>query len=153
MATPFPSSSGTAPLTLAQALNNAQNLATSIKTSANNLISQINSGTPVSATSILSMAGQTASWVSTLNTYAGLSGMAAFAAAQLPLPDTAASFAQLIAAITAVNTWIVGNTPTDASSYLEVVQYQNNTPVYATYTAAQLAGLLTALNTLVAAIN
>jgi hypothetical protein len=151
----FPSSTGSTQQTLADGLANARSSAASIKAQAQSLLAQIAAG-PVSAAALIAIPGYAAQWVAALNACAALPGMATYAQAQVgnATLDVAAAFNAMVSAIQAVGSWITTNTPKDGSGNLLVMQYGGSGAlVYATFTSGQLAGLVTALNALVATID
>lgn len=149
----FPSSGSTS--TLADALANARSAATSIKAQAQALLAQIAAGS-TSAAQLIAVPGYAAQWVTALNSYAAVPGMQAYAQAQLgnATLDITTAFTNMVSAIQAVASWLTANTPKDVNGNLLVMQYDaNGNIVYATFTPAQLAGLVTALTGLVATIG
>lgn len=152
---PFPAAGGsTFPLTLDAAWGSARSTAANIKQQAQTLQSQIAAG-PVSAQIILNSQAFFVTLNNQLTTYRAVPGIAAYAQNQVNNPslDVAGAFDGMQNALVAVGTWVVTNFPVDAQSFLQAQQFVSGTPTYVTFTQAQLAGLNTALTTLIATIS
>lgn len=150
----FPSSIGTAGLSLQQALSSAQSLAGQIKQQATAL-SNLSVTNGVGAQNIISFATQLTINNVSLTNYASITGMEAYAQAQLGNAslDIAGAFNTMQAAIVSTISWITANFPTDSGGYLQFAQWNGGTVSYTTFTPAQLTGFSTVLNTLIATIN
>lgn len=150
----FPSSTGTAGLSLQQALSAAQNIASQIKVQATGLSNQsVSSG--VTAQNIIGFVGQLTLNNALLTSYAAMTGMEAYAQAQLGNAslDIAGAFSAMQTAIVNTITWITTNFPVDSGGYLQFAQWNGGTVSYTTFTPAQLTGFNTVLNSLIATIN
>lgn len=152
---PFPASNGSIPLTLDVAWALARTSAQQVQQQANALNAQITAG-PVSATQILN----SCTFFATLNTQltqcAAVSGIVAYAQAQVGSPglDVAGAFSTMQTALVNVITWVVTNFPKDAASYLTYVKFNGSgQALYDNFTQAQLAPLATLLTALSATIN
>ena len=151
----FPSSTGSVQQTLDQGWANARSVAASVKAQAQQLVTLIGGGS-VSAQLIVAVPGYATAWLAALNSVAALPGIVAYAQAQVGngTLDVAAAFTAMTAAIQNVSSWITTNTPKDGSNNLLVVQYNaDGTLKWASFTSAQLAGLVTQLNALIATID
>lgn len=152
---PFPAANGTTfPVTLEAAWMGARNTAAQIKAQASNLNSQIATG-PVSSQVIINSLSFFVTLNGQLTTYAAVPGLAAYAQAQVNNPslDVAGAFTTMQNALVAVGSWIMTNFPVDANGFLQAIQFSGGNVVWATFTSAQLAGLTTALNALIATIS
>jgi thiaminase len=69
-----------------------------------------------------------------------------------PAKDFVADVNTAIAACTTLGTWIVNNFPKDANGYLLKDTFVNGEIVARTFTAAAMAGLVTQIDTLIAAL-
>lgn len=151
----FPSTSGSIPLTLESAWEQARSMAATIKLNANTMLNLIAAG-PVSAIQIVPIPGYLLIQKNMLNQFASVSGIAAYAQAQIGNPslDVAGSFTAMQNAITNVANWILTNFPKDGSGNLLYQKYNaDGSFAYLSFTQAQLAGLVTVLNALVATID
>jgi hypothetical protein len=150
MASAFPS----AAFTLEGALLAAQKTAALIKSQANIWLAMANADN-WSAAQIIQIPAWLAAQNAVLTSCAAVSGLAAYAQANLQTqtPDVAASFAQMQAAVVATAQWIMANFPVDSSGYLQVQKFDANGNVVTTnFSSAQLAGLITQINALIATI-
>lgn len=151
----FPSSTGSIQLTLDAGWANARGAAAAIKAQAQTMLNLI-AGSSVNAQQLIAIPGYAAQWLTALNQIAALPGIAAYAQAQIGNSsfDVVGAFNTMIAAIQAVSSWITTNTPKDGSGNLLVLQFNADGSLkYSTFTSAQLSGLVTQLNALVAAID
>lgn len=152
---PFPSLSGSNPITLAAGLQQAMGYATDLKNRANALIALCQAG-PVGADQFLPVPAYFTRVNNQLTAIAAISGMGAYAQAQIGsasenIPN---DFTAFQTAITNVVNWITTNFPKDANSNLLCMQFGSGGALtYTQFTVAQLAGLVTVLQALVAAIN
>lgn len=152
---PFPASNGSIPLTLDAAWALARSTAQQVQQQAQQLNAQISAG-PVSAQNIVNACAFFATLNVTLTQCAAVSGLAAYAQAQVSNPglDVAAAFSGMQAALVAVGSWIMTNFPKDAASYLAYVKFNGaGQPVYDTFTQSALSPLATLLTALSATIN
>ena len=148
----FPSNTGSTPISLSLALQNAQQIAGNLKAQAQNLVT-LATGNGVQAFQLLNLPSQWTTWNNQLTSYANLSGMAAFAQAQLGDASVGSDFAAMQSAITAVVNWIVANFPA-SNGFLQALTFGAQGVVnYVTFTPAQLTPLVTLLNALIATIN
>ena len=148
----FPSTSGSNPVTLTAALANAMQLAGTLKSQANSLLSLAQT-TGIPANQLINLPQNWTQAVTQLNAYAALSGMAAFAQAQLGDASISTDFSTMTAAVTACVTWITTNFPT-SNGYLLAASFGSGGAItYVTFTPTQLAGFVTVLEALIAAIN
>lgn len=153
----FPSTIGTVPTTLEAGWEQARALAATVKQQAQGMVAGAG-GNGVYANQILSAYAFFQSAIATFNTIAGIAGIAAYAQAQIgsSTEDIASDFEAMVNAIQAAVTWINGNFPHDASNppNLLFAQFSSTGVIqYTLFTPAELAGLVTVLNALIATIN
>ncbi len=148
----FPSNTGSTPISLSLALQNAQQIAGQVKAQAQSLVT-LATGAGVPAFQLLTLPATWTNWNNQLTSYANLSGMAAFAQAQLGDASIGSDFAAMQAAITAVVNWITANFPA-SNGFLQALTFGSGGVVnYVTFTPAQLTPLVILLNALIATIN
>ena len=151
----FPTQTGSIPLTLDEGLAAARNIATQLKNNLTNSWLPGAQSSGLSALAVLGIPQMLVSWMATLNVAAALNGMAAYAQAQLN-NDTniVTQFNGMITAMQGVVSWIDTNFPA-ANGYLTYAQLNPTTGAitYTTFTPSQLTGLVTALQTLQAALD
>jgi hypothetical protein len=151
----FPTQTGSIPLTLSEGLAAGRSISTQLKNEIANSWLPGAQTSGLSALTVLGIPQTLINWMATLNAAAALNGMAAYAQAQLN-NDTNVStqFSTLVTAMQAVVSWINANFPA-ANGYLEYAQLNSSTGAvsYTTFTTAQLAGLVTVLESLQAALD
>jgi hypothetical protein len=155
VASGFPTTTGSTPLTLNEGLTIARNIATQIKLQVVNVLLPGAQTNGISSQVLLQMPQTYTNWIATLNSAAAISGMAAYAQAQLNNDvNIATQFSVMISAITAVVNWIDANFPS-TDGYLEYAQLNAATGLvsYVTFTPTQLAGLVPLLQALQAALD
>ena len=153
----FPSSNGTRQESVAAAWTRARDLAASVKTRTSAL-STAAAAEAISSTAILEYAMLLADVKIRLQSAASVSGIAAYAQNQIADPtfDIVSSFNDMVAAITAVQNWIVTNFPKDGNGFLLAKTFMGDNSGRTqdrTFTPAQTATLRTVLNNLVATID
>lgn len=151
---PFPASNGSIPLTLEAAWAGARQAAQQIQQQAAALNGQIAGNVP--AQTIVNSCTFFATLNAQLTQYAGVSGLAAYAQAQVnnPTLDVLGAFNTMQSALVAVITWIVTNFPKDGSNNLLYAQFSaSGQVVFTSFSAAQLSPLATLLTSLIATIN
>lgn len=153
---PFPASNGSIPLTLDVAWAQARTAAASVQQQATSLATQIGAG-PVSSQTILNYCSFLAALNATLTQCANVSGIVAYAQAQVGNPslDVAGAFNTMQTALVAVITWIVTNFPKDTGNYLQAISGFTGAgvPIWVQFTQVQLSPLQTLLTALAATIN
>lgn len=152
---PFPASNGSIPLTLDAAWALARNAASAVQGQCATYQAQVGTGT-VSSQAVLNFMGVLAGLNVQLTQAAAVSGIAAYAQAQVGNPglDVVGAFSAMQAALIAVVTWVKANFPKDGSSKLLFVQTDaNGLLLYDTFISAQLAPLTALVVTLSATIN
>jgi hypothetical protein len=150
----FPSTLGI-PYTLNLGWQSAMSIAAQIKTQALSLVTQINQGT-ISGNLLVGIPAQFYSYTSQLTTIGAVTGMQAYAQAQINIPgeNITTDFTNMLNAMSAVSTWITSNFPVDTGGFLQYSSYgANGTIIYATFSSTQLAPLVSLLNTLTNSIN
>lgn len=151
----FPSTSGSVPLTLEAAWQQARSVAASVKATANNILALIAAG-PVSSIQLVGLPGYMNQQNTILTQCGAVSGIAAYAQAQVGNAglNVPAAFSAMQTAMTNVSNWVTTNFPKDGSNNLLYQQYNGGGNfAYLSFTQAQLAGLVTVLNALVATID
>jgi hypothetical protein len=151
----FPASNGAAfPFTLDVAWKGARDAAYQLQQQCTAMNAQIAAGN-VSAQNILAAMSFFVTINTQLTQYAAVPGLAAYAQAQVNSAslDVAGAFTAMQSALVAVGTWITSNFPVDSSGFLQAQKFASGLPVWQTFTTAQLAGLVTALNALSATIG
>lgn len=151
----FPSSNGTAQVSLAEAWTDARAAAANVKTRAQ-LASTAAGGGALTGDAAIALALFLADSKVQLQRDAAVSGMAAYAQSQVgnPALNVATEFSAMQTALDGVVAWIVSNFPKDAGGrLLHQTLTAAGRPVSAPFTAAQTAGLRTALASLIAAID
>lgn len=150
----FPASNGATLYTLEAAWAGARDAAYQIKSNALSLAALATTG--AGAESFVWMPGWVSDYNAKLNAFAAVPGIVAYAQAQVADPslDVAAAFGAMQQALIAVGNWIVSNFPKDASNNLLYIQFTSDGHLqYSAFTSAQLSGLLTLLNALIATID
>jgi copper(I)-binding protein len=153
MATKFPSSVGSTPMSLAKTFDQGMSLAGQIKTSAQSLRDQSAAG-PVSASAIVGYVGGLASQRDQMAVVAATTGLGAYVQTQFPGLDIAAAYATMIAQVDATVAWIKANFPVAGTGELLERKFLTDgrtTPN--TFSTASLANLRTTLDALVATID
>lgn len=155
----FPSSAGTRQDSLSLAWTSARSVAATIKDRATSLNTASLAG-PVGSSAILDFATYLADAKANLQRAASTGGIAAYAQAQINdnTINIATEFSNMMTAIDGITSWIITNFPKDTVSgtFLLAKQFAGDNSgrtTDRTFTTAQLAGLRTALNTLIAAID
>jgi hypothetical protein len=153
---PFPSSTGSQSFTLEAALNLAQGTAANIKARTQSLSTACAAGN-VAAQTILDVMTMLADSRLNLTKCAALSGLAAYAQAQIGDASIATEFNTMTSALDAVISWTIANFPKDSTNtFLMITSFTaDNTgrTQQRTFTSAQLVGLKTLLDALVATID
>lgn len=151
----FPSSNGSVQVSLAEAWADARAAAANVKSRAQQASVASAAGT-LTGDAAVSLSTFLADSKVQLQRDAGVSGIGAYAQSQIgdPTLNVATEFNGLLTALDAVVSWIIANFPKDASGrLLHQTLTAAGRPVSAPFTAAQTAGLRTALDGLIAAIN
>jgi len=152
----FPSSTGSQALTLALALQTAQNMAGAVKVRAQSLSISCAAGN-VPAQTILDGVSALADAKVTFNKCSATVGLAAYAQAQVGDANIATEFTTMVSAIDGVNNWVLANFPKDSTNtFLMITSFTpDNTGkiTQRTFSTAQLAPLKTLLDALVASID
>lgn len=151
----FPSSNGSVQVSLAEAWADARAAAANVKSRAQQASSLSAAGT-LTGDAALSLSTFLADSKVQLQRDAAVSGIAAYAQSQVgdPALNVATEFSNLLAALDAVVAWVVANFPKDGTGrLLHQTLSAAGRPTSAPFTAAQTAGLRTALDSLIAAIN
>lgn len=146
----FPATNGTAfPVALDAAWVGARQAAASLQSQCSSMNAQIAAGN-VSGQVIVNALAFFVTINNQLTTYAAVPGIAAYAQQQVNngTLDVAGAFATMQSALVAVGNWIITNFPSASALTLTAAG-----PQWATFSTAQLAGLVTALNALSATIN
>lgn len=150
----FPSTIGTKQENLAQAWYIARLTASDLKTESQNIYNATASDTR--ADIIISYATRLADIRDRLAASSGVSGIAAYAQAQIDDDqiDIVTEFQNMIDAIDTTVTWIVANFPKDGSDYLLEKKFNANGRTTARLlTVAQLATLRTLVSSIIATID
>jgi len=140
---------------LARALLNVQDTARTLKTYCQSFLSTLSAGS-ISSQSVVDLFSTLASAVTKFNAAAAVPGIAAYAQAQFSNSslDIVAEFNSMVAACNNCGSWIMSNFPHDsATGYIEREKLTSAGVTVLAFTSAQLAGLVTLLNTLVGTIN
>lgn len=152
----FPSSSGSQAFGLTQALAVAQAQAANVKNQAATLSAQCAAGN-VAAQAILNFLTVIADATLMLNKAAAVTGLAAYAQAQLGDVNISAEFQTMLTAMAAVTSSVLSTMPLDpTNTYLMVTSFTpdgTGRTQQRTFTPAQTAGIKTVLDALVATIN
>lgn len=153
----FPSSNGSKQENLAQAWSAARNTAGTIKDRTQSLYNQSAAG-DINASLVLEYATLLADMKARLAQVAAISGIGAYAQAQIadPTLDVAAEYTSMATAIDETIAWVIANFPKDANGYLLAKQFHadgSGRTVDRKLTTAQTAGLRTQLSVLLAAID
>lgn len=155
----FPSSTGTKQDSLALAWSRARDTAAGVKNRAQSLRTASLAG-PVGSSAILDLATFLADSKLALQKSASTTGIVAYARDQIadPAIDVVAEFNSMIAALDGVVSWIITNFPRDTVSgtflLARTFAVDNSGRTQdRQFTTAQLAGLRTALDSLIAAID
>lgn len=151
----FPSSLGSKPETLSQALEKITRTAGQVKAAAQQIRAASLTG-PTGVNNVITYLGDLADFRDTLARLSATTGLAAFAQAQYSSAslDIAADYTTMLAAIDAVRTWIATNFPKAASGELLEKKFDaNGRVVLNTFTTAALAGFRTQLDALIATID
>ena len=142
--------------TLAQAWNDAQEIARQMKASAQSQRTASLAG-PLSSTRILNFEGQIRDWRDRLDVIAALPQIGAYVSGLADTPqgyNVATEFAAMRSAIVATIDWIRTNYPRDTTNtYLLERQWSAGGLVERTFTTAALANYRTQLDALIAAIG
>ena len=151
----FPSTSGSNAISLDVALQQAMSVAAQVKKAAQTLAT--NAGNGLGADQVVWWPVYLSTQNALLTQYAAVPGIAAYAQTQLgnATLDIAGTFAAMQAAIVSTIAWITANFPADTNGNLLYVQYGSGGAAitYTQFTAGQLTGLVSVLNTLIATIN
>lgn len=140
---------------LQTALQAVQSTAYATKSQAQNYLAAIQAG-PVTADAIFQSITQIRQMIATLQQYQSIAGLNAYATAQLPgyAGTLTTDIAATISAAQAVITWVVTNFPKDSGGFAQAHTLNaDGSLTSAVFTSAQLAGLQTVLQALIATIN
>lgn len=153
----FPSSEGTIKTNLSRSWDNARDIAGTIKARSISFRGALASSVATSET-ILYYAGNMATMRDQLVAISNIPGIAAYANEQINNPafDVATEFNTMVSALNGVSAWIIANFPKDGSGFLLAKTFHadnSGRTVERMFTSVQTAGLQTALDTLIAAIN
>lgn len=151
----FPSSQGSKPETLAQALDRITQAAGLVKQQAQQIRAASLSG-PVGANNVITYVGDLADYRDLISRLASTPGLAAYAQAQYNdgTLDIVAAFNTMMTAIDATRSWVNTNFPKDGAGNLLEKKFDANVRVQLnTFTTAQLAGFRTQLDALIATID
>ena len=151
----FPSSQGSKPNTLSQALENISAAAGSVKSAAQQIKAASLSG-PIGANNVITYVGDLADWRDRISTLAATPGLAAYAQAQYNdgTLDIVAAFNAMLTQIDATRSWVVTNFPKDGSGNLLEKKFDANGRVSLnTFSTATLATFRTQLDALIATID
>jgi len=151
----FPSSSGSIPITLESGWEQARVIAATVKTQAQTMLAGAQ-GAGLSADTILQYTAYLDSASTQLTQIAGISGMAAYAQAQIGTSlDVASAFNAMLSAIQSTVAWVRANFPADGSGNLLYTQFapSGGSRVFTQFTAAQLTSFVPVLQALLATIN
>jgi len=153
----FPSSTGSRQLDLSIAWSSARAIAAQVKNQASSLRTSSAAGNVASGL-ILSVTNGLADAKAALNRSAACVGIAAYAQAQIAdgTVDVAATFTAMLSAIDGVTSWVVTNFPKDGTGTLLATKFNADNSGHTQdqqFTSAQTAGLRTALDALIAAID
>jgi len=151
----FPSIAGTNSVTLQVALANAMQIAGQVKGMAQNWVALASAGS-LNGQQIINMPAGLVQYNNQLSALAATPGLAAYAQAQLGNAtfDIATAFTAMQSAITATVQWIAANFPVDSSGFLTYAKFDGSgNVVFTVFTAAQLSGFISQLNSLIATIN
>jgi len=147
---------GSTKTSLGYALQNVQNIADSAKTTASNAVTTLAAGS-VDTTYVFKLLDQLKSLIDTLNTSSAVSGLDAYATAQIPnyTGTLSSDITATKSAAQACIDWVVTNFPKDSTATYLLAQSLNNdgTRTSRSFSSAQTAGLRTALNNLIATIG
>jgi len=152
----FPSLTGSTPITLEAGWEQARQIAATLKTQAQTMLSGAQ-GAGVSAQTILSYSAYLDFANTTLQTIGAIPGIAAYAQAQIgsSTENIASDFNAMVAAIQNTISWLRTNFPHDGSGNLLCVQFaaSGGQQVYTTFTSAQLSTFVPVLQALLATID
>jgi hypothetical protein len=153
----FPSNAGTAADNLSNAWERARQRAAFVKDRATAARTKSASGT-LDGNDVIALVADLGTAKALLTQYASLPGIGAYAQEQLndPSINIGVEFNAMIAAIDGVHSWVGTNFPKDASNWLLFIKFDAvniGQITYRQFTAGETAGLRTALDTLIAAIN
>ena len=141
--------------TQAQGLFTAMQQAQFIKQQAQSYSALLAAG-PVNVSQIFQALDNIRSPLVIFNQVAAIPGIAAYAQAQFndPAYNVASEFTAMVNAVQAVIDWVVTNFPKDAQGFIQAYKLNaDGSRLQTTFTTAQTAGLKTALDAVVAAIN
>jgi hypothetical protein len=143
----FPSSSQP---NLSVALSNVQNYAAGIKSTATAAVTLM-AANSINTAFVFSTLDQLSGVITNLNTYKSITGLNAYATANIPnyAGTLTTDIAAIVTAAQAAITWVV----TNASGAIWYTLNADGTRALATFTPTQTAGWQTALTALVATIN
>lgn len=150
----FPSTSGTNPVTLANALGTAMSVASYVKAQSQSLRDR-SASAAIGSSSILGYLTILADARLQLVAVSALAGIAAYAQAQLGDSNLniATEFTNMLAAMDAVRDWVKTNFPS-SGGYLQAVQFQaDGRTVDRQFDTATLATFRAQLDSLIATIN
>lgn len=152
---PFPSSAGSKPETLAQALALITTTAGVVKQQAQQIKAASLAG-PTSASNVITYAGDLADNRDLISRLAATPGLSAYAQAQYNdgTLDITAAFNAMMTAVDATRSWVNTNFPKDGAGNLLEKKFDAQVRVQLnTFTTAQLAGFRTQLDALIATID
>lgn len=153
----FPSSTGTKQDSLAKAWETARAVAAGIKQRGESLRAASAAG-PIQVGGILDYATYLADQRLTLAKVAALSGIGAYAQDQIadPAINVATEFSGIMTTLDSTISWIIANFPKDGGGWLLATNFNpdnSGRTQWRTLSTAQTAGLRTALEALIAAID
>jgi hypothetical protein len=152
---PFPSSIGTTPKTLSQALINISALAGDVKAQALRVKADSIAG-PISAYTIIQLCGLLADRRDAMASLASTPGINAYAQGEYASPtlDIVSAYNEMVAQIDATRSWITTNFPKSGTGELLSQKFDGNGRiVYNTFSTATLATFRTQIDALIATIN
>ena len=142
-------------MSLAATLSNIQGMAQNIKSVGQNSLATMQAGT-IDANFVFKLLDNLNSVISLLNLWAAVTGLNAYATANLPAYQgtmTADITTVVNAAQTCIN-WIVANFPKDAGGFIQALTLNaDGSRTAATFTSTQTVGLQTALQALIATVG
>jgi hypothetical protein len=153
----FPSNSGTAVDSLDLAWEQARQRASAVRDAATQARAKSLAGT-LDGNDVIHLVAKLGVHKTQFNEYASLPGIGAYAQGQLSDPslNIGAEFTSMMNAIDGVLSWVGTNFPKDANNWLLFIKFDAvniGQITYRQFSAGETAGLRTALDTLIAAIN
>lgn len=150
----FPSSAGSKPETLAEAMSKIKANAAAIKASCQQIKAASLSG-PIGANNVVTYVGDLADRKTELARLTATPGLTAYAQSEYPSMDIVAEYNTMVAQLNATVAWIVNNFPKapTTNELKEKTLDANGRVVLNTFTTASLAGFRTQLDALIATID